>query len=309
MAGQFCSQRLEGFVQLVRLHGTLMSNFCILNLVFSLVTTLANLLVIRALWKATSVPSTLKKLFLSLSSSDLAVGLFVQLMLGVIIAMMLKMTAVGNYNFDFFCPTALTAFYFVLFLFASASFLNVTAIAVDRLLAISLHLRYQELVTSKRVIVGLLFLWFTSVVAASIYISLPNSDRLVVAIMGFAGLLLTSVAYIHIYKVVRYHQNQIQCHLQISNAQASELLREKKSALNTLFVYVVFIACYLPHLCTTVLLIKNSSQISFRAASHITFNCILLNSSLNPLVYCWRYREIRKIVKSTVKNIFRMSEV
>ena len=116
--------------------------FLYLNLVFSLVTTLGNLLVIRALWKATSVPSTLKKLFLSLSFSDVAVRLFVQLMFGVIIAVMLKVTAVGSYNFDFFCPTALTVFYFALILFASASFLTVTAIAGDRLLAISLHLRY-----------------------------------------------------------------------------------------------------------------------------------------------------------------------
>jgi len=126
--------------------------FCVLNLIFSFVATIGNLLVICALWKASSIPATVKKLFLSLAFSDLAVGLFAQMMYGAIIAAMLKMTATGNYSFDIFCPTIIIACYFSIFLLAGASFQNITAIATDRLLALSLHLRYQELVTSKRVV-------------------------------------------------------------------------------------------------------------------------------------------------------------
>ena len=111
-----------------------------LHLAFSLVAILGNLLVIYALRKASSIPDNSKKLFLSLSFSDLAVGLFPQLMLGIIIAMTLKMATSKNYNFDFFRPSILNIGYFAFFLLAYASFLNVTAIAVDRLLAVSLHL-------------------------------------------------------------------------------------------------------------------------------------------------------------------------
>ena len=64
--------------------------FCVLNLFFFFVlTSLANLLVILTLWKASSVPANLKKLFLNLAVSDFAVGLFPRLMFGVIIAVML----------------------------------------------------------------------------------------------------------------------------------------------------------------------------------------------------------------------------
>ena len=114
-----------------------------------------NLLVIRALWKALSIPANLKKLLLNLAFSDFAVGLFLQPMFAVIIAVMLNMAANANYNFDFFCPTILSVGYFAFFLLGAALFLNITAIAVDRLLAIFLHLRYQELVTSKRVVIAL----------------------------------------------------------------------------------------------------------------------------------------------------------
>ena len=116
---------------------------------------LGNLLVVRALWKALSIPDTVKKLFLSLAFSDLVVGIFSQPMFGVIIAVMLKIASTGDYNFASFCPNIVTVCYFFVTFLSCASFLNITAIAVDRLLAISLHLRYQELATSKRVLIVL----------------------------------------------------------------------------------------------------------------------------------------------------------
>jgi len=69
---------------------------------------------------------------------------------------------------------------------------------------------------------------------------------------------------------------------------------------NALFVYIVSVACYLPHFCSAML----SQIINFVAANRATLFFLLLKSSLNPIVYCWRYREIREIVKNTVKKIF-----
>jgi len=229
-------------------------------------------------------------------------------MRGVIIAVMLRMATNGNYNFGFLCPTILTIWHFCAFLLVCASFLNITAIAVDRLLTVSLHLRYQGLVTSKRVIIALVSLWITSGVGASIFILLPNHNKITILIVELAGVLLTTVAYIRIYKIVKYHQNQIQTQHQSPSVQATELLREKKSALNALFVYIVFVACYLPHFCSTMVLHTINSGISSSAAHDATILILLLNSSLNPILYCWRYREIREIVKNTVKNIFRVRE-
>ena len=309
MVVKFCTDRLDGLTQLYRLQEPFMLTLCVLSLVFSLVTVLGNLLVIRALWKSSSIPINLKKLFLSLAFSDLAVGIFSQLMFGVIIAVMLKIASTGNYNFVLFCPTILTVCYFFMFLLACASFFNVTAIAVDRLLAISIHLRYQELATPKRLFISLMSLWITSCVAAFIFIFLPEGNNLVQAIVDFVGLILTSVAYIRIYKIVRYHQNQLQCcELQPQNAHAVQLHRQRKSAYNALFVYVVFLGCYLPLFFTVILSKTNVFEIPFLVAHNTSEFLVLLNSSLNPLVYCWRYREIRENVKSTIKKIFSAHE-
>ena len=308
MASQFCDERLQRLAQLVHQHSTFMFTLCVLNFILSLVATLGNFLVIRAIWKASSMPANLKKTFLSLAFSDLAVGLFSQLMQGVIMAVMLKMAANQNYNFDFLCPTVLTICYLPMFFLACASFLNITVIAVDRLLAVSLHLRYHELVTSRRVVIALVSLWLTSGVASSIIISLTKHFGMVAVVVGWIGFLLTTVAYIRIYKVVRYHQNQIQSQLQQANHQEMELHREKKSAFNALFIYVVFVFCYLPHLCFLMFNGTNSSRSSLVTPYFVTHFLVLLNSSLTPLVYCWRYREIRQIVKRTVKKILGTTE-
>ena len=113
-----------------------MLSICVLHFIFSPVATFGNVLAIRALWKASLMPTNMKKFFLSLAVSDLDVGLFAQLLLAVV----LRMVADGGQNFDLLCPNILTVCSFSLFLLACASFLNVTAIAVDRLLGITLHL-------------------------------------------------------------------------------------------------------------------------------------------------------------------------
>ena len=112
MAGKFCKARLDGLSALFHLHESSMLILCILSLVFAVVAAVGNLLVIRALWKASSIPANLKKLFFSLALSDLAVGMFVQPMFGVIVAMMLRKASTGNYNFVSFCPNILTVLLF-----------------------------------------------------------------------------------------------------------------------------------------------------------------------------------------------------
>ena len=307
MAEQTCTARfLDYWIKLVSHRRSFFLGFCVLNFVFSLVATLGNLLVIRALMKASTIPATVKKLFLSLAFSDLAVGLLPQLMTAIISAVMLKMASNGD-DLAFFCPTVLIVRTYFMYLLAFASFLNVIIIAFDRLLAVSLHLRYQELVTPTRVTIVLVSLWLTSCVSAFLYICLLKGFPLA-AVISVIGYVLTTLAYVRIYKVVRYHQNQIYSQNQLQNAQTREAHRQRKSAYNSLFVSVVFLACYFPFLPCTILSSINPSEVSFLVAHFASIFLIYLNSSLNPFVYCWRYPEIRQSVKSTVKQIFHMNE-
>ena len=306
MAEQTCTQFLDRWIKLVSHRRSFSLGFCVLNFVFSLVATLGNLLVIRALMNNSTIPATVKKLFLSLAFSDLAVGLCPQLITAIISAVLLKMASSED-DLAFFCPTVLSVLLYFMDLLAVASFLNVIVIAFDRLLAVSLHLRYQELVTPTRVTMVLVSLWLTSCVSAFLFISLLKGFPLA-AVISVIGYVLTTLAYVRIYKVVKYHQNQIYGQNQLQNAQAREAHKQRKSAYNSLFVSVVFLACYLPLLPSRILYLTNTSEISFLVAYFSSIFLIYLNSSLNPFVYCWRYPEIRQSVKSTVKQIFHMNE-
>ena len=84
-----------------------------------------NLVAVFALLKTSSITANLKKLFLSLACSGLAVGLW-QLVIGVITTAMLT-----NGNYDFLCLAILTVATFFSSFLVCASFLTIAAIAVD----------------------------------------------------------------------------------------------------------------------------------------------------------------------------------
>ena len=307
MAEQYCSKALDSFLKLVHHSRSSILAFCVLHFTFSLVATLGNLLVIRALIKASTIPANVRKMFISLAFSDLAVGLLPQLMDAIIYAVVWKMASRGD-NLAFLCPTVLSVLSYFVYPLIAASFLNVTVIAGDRLLAVSLHLRYQELVTARRVTTVLVSVWIISCVLAIQFIFFPKEIEMVAAVICLIGYVLTTMAYVRIYKVVRYHQNQIHSQNQLQNAQTREAHRQRKSASNSLFVSVVLLACYFPSFPCTILYETNTSDISFLVARLGSVFLICLNSSLNPIVYCWRYREIRQSVKSTLKKLFHMNE-
>ena len=151
-------------------------------------------------------------------------------------------------------------------------------------------------------------LWITSGVAASVYISLPQHSSAVAVIVECVGLPSIMVAYIRIYKVVKYHHNQIQNKLRVLNTLATDEAREKKSALNAVYVYVVFLAFYLPLPCSYIGLLSSSFRISFCVAEQALIFLVFVNSLLNPVLYWWRYRGIREDVKTIVKKIFRIND-
>lgn len=187
----------------------------------------------------------------------------------------------------------------------SASFFTISAIAVDRFLAISLHLRYQGLVTSKRVWIVLMTVWLISFVIASAFISIPRYNLAVVVAAQLHGLAVSTAIYIYIYKIARYHRNQIQTQCQLQNDHVVKVLREKKSAISALLVYIVLMVCYVPNLACSVLMLVERFKMIFLVANRASLFLVLLNSSLNPLIYCWRYRELREMVRKMVCEIFR----
>ena len=88
----------------------------------------------------------------------------------------------------------------------------------------------------------------------------------------------------------------------------NNLARYKKTVSSTLWLQMTLLACYFP----MIILIFISSQFheptaSIEFGSSVALTLFLLNSTLNPFVYCWKMREIREAVKGTIGQFWGLS--
>ena len=120
-----------------------------LNTFLSITATLGNVLILIALNKVTSICPPTKLLFRCLAVTDLCVGLITQPLLTV--------TLLASFNYDEYVEDIQVISSMVL---CGISLLTSTAISVDRLLALSLGLRYRYVVTLRRVRALIISFWF-----------------------------------------------------------------------------------------------------------------------------------------------------
>ena len=276
---------------------------CVFNAFLSITAIIFNSVTIQALRRTSSLSKPLRTLLLSLAVSDLGVGLLVQpLYIALLVQWLQKNTenspSCAVYN-------ALTV---IGILFSSASFFGVMALSADRFFTIHLHLRYQELVTHKRVVCVVVSLWVFSAALSLFMFWVSKNSWPVFATIGLACLVVSAVFYYKIYSAVRRHRNQIQA-LQIQQVEqdaemAENLASKRKSALCTFYVYLVFIICNLPVFSSypTILILGLNNAMKIFLLSSWTL--LFLNSSLNPVIYCWKMRHIRHAIMDMVRNVF-----
>ncbi len=120
----------------------------------------------------------------------------------------------------------------------------------------------------------------------------------------------TTLVYCRIYFTVRRHTSQIQLSQVQQTAQNSELsntARLRKSVVSTFYIYLVFLVCCLPEYCRLVVNIINVNHkpnMTLKRFSLYSWTLLFLNSSLNPVIYCWKMRHIRHAIMDILRNIF-----
>ena len=130
-----------------------------LNIFLSFAASLGNVLILMALHKESSLHRPSKLMFCCLAITDLCVGLVTQPMLvSELIFDINEMRHQCNYISKFVTITSIV--------FSGVSLTTVTAISVDRLLALSLGLRYRQVVTLRRVGAILSCFWLLCVVGS-----------------------------------------------------------------------------------------------------------------------------------------------
>ena len=301
MNGSFCAVILQyafSNSDLKELRTTFIAN-CVFNNFLSYTAIMLNIITMYAIRRTSSLPKTLKTLLLSLAFSDVGVGLFVQPLYTFSLVKWLKLDRPSCNTYHVWNISSN--------LFSAASFLGVVAVSVDRVLAVHLHLRYQELVTQKRAVTVVISIWvFSAFISLLVLWSSSATQNLVLLVIAAIGFIVSFVVCTRIYLTVRRHKKQIQS-MQIQEiVQAREKANSTaliKSTVGLFYVYLVFLISYLPFfICIAVVRIYGSS-IAFRKVFIFSWTLIFLNSSLNPVIYCWKMRHIRRVIIEMLGNL------
>ena len=276
---------------------------CILNASLSYSATILNVVAIYAIRKTSSLSKNLKTLLLSLAVSDLGVGLLAQPMF-VAYVMDSKQNNETNESYNAIHIACLIPTNF----FTYASLFSITALCADRFLATHLHLRYQELVTYKRLATVVVSILVISAFISLIRIRLPKNIMYVsFAVIQSACIVTATSLSVKLYLTIRRHINQIHVQQVAQNDQGESVQRKRKSAMASLYVYLVFIVCCLPiyNICVLLIIATNSERSdSLQHLQFYTLTLQFLNSTLNPLIYYWKMKDIQHTFVGTLRNFF-----
>ena len=250
-------------------------------------TLLGNAAILITIFKTPSLHSPAHILLAGLALSDFAFGFIVQpLLLSIVLS--------AGYNHDLSLATfhlmcsSLNCSAIVL---CGVSLGTSIAIALDRLLALRLHLRYAVIVTKYRVIVVLTCIWLFQGFFIPMYFWQVETFGRFIAIKICVVIVVNFAIYLNIHLIVRHHQIRIQYQHPEQLANIFSLKRLKNSALNTFLVFIFLLVCSLPFL-----YVYFNDRVSI-TIHYIAIATIFLNTSFNPFVYSWRLREIRTATK------------
>ena len=183
------------------------------------------------------------------------------------------------------------------------SLLTLTAISVDRLLALLLGLRYRQVVTLKRTYLIVITFWGVSTLFSMMYFWNPLITFRYGSIFISLCLVTSIISYTKIFLNLRHHQNQVQDLQQPNQTNPLSIARYRKAVSSALWLQMTLVACYLPRGLVLVLLANQGLTTPVFLASQYTVTLVLLNSSLNPILYCWKIDEVRQAVKGTIRQV------
>ena len=284
--------------------------FIALNIFLSIFATLGNVLILIALRNVSSIHPPTKLLFRCLAITDLSVGLLCQPLYVYVWYITISLD-IGNRIVEL-----AYVYLFIIFVLVAVSILTSAAISVDRLLALLLGLRYRHVVTLCRVRVVIAFVWFITVSNASLYCGalFLSQDKLFFASWWmFLALIMVSIiistfSYTKIFLTLRHQQAQVQNHVQPEQSSrvrsVLNIARYKKTVYSVAWIQFAMLACYGPYIVMAFLWhfgnVGYSTEVMI--AGEVFYCLFFLNSSLNPVLYCWRIKDVRQEVKNTIRK-------
>ena len=289
------------------LHGYFIASVTIMSLI-TIPTILMNALVLVGIWRSPLLHTPSNILLCGLAASDLGAGVSVM-------PMFIATSVAHSENMlQIWCQVR-TLSNLVTPFFAGVSFVTLTLISVDRMIALKFHLRYASVVTIRRCLQSLVALWIAGVIISSSYLWYVTFLHWTTVFVFGVCLSLCTFNNATILLVLRHHrveikrlQIQIEANQHPNDRSNTNMAQRRKTSSNMLRVYGLFILCYAPFLVVRVF--KNfttgHTKTTFIAFT-FTYFFLYCNSFLNPILYCMKMRAVRKSVLTLLPAPLRTS--
>ena len=270
----------------------------VINILLGITAIFGNTVILIALCKETSLHKPFKVLLRNLVVSDLCVG-FVQLLFGAYTISVLQ----GRWQT---CHLLYSVHGIAAKISITASLRTTTAISVDRLLALLLKLMYRQVVTIRKVNAVAIASWVCNGTSnALLWYFSPDSWTVFLGTNTAVCLTTSTYCYTRIFFRVPLKQTQVHSNLGEQENQATrvDITRYRKTVSTALWLQLALLFCYLPYSLLAAFAfreIENTSSYAIFMLLMTKITLVFLNSTVNPLLYCWRVKEVRRPVKDTL---------
>ena len=287
----YCSEKL---IRVVQNHIIYLS----VTYIFLGITTIAgNTLILIALHKNTSLHQPSKLLLRNLVASDLCIG-FVQLLCGAWGISILQ----GWWQM---CRRLLFFNSIVSNISTIVSLWTITAISVDRLLALLLKLRYRQVVTIRKVYAVAIASWVNGISTATLWCFSLDAWKVLSGTNIAVCLITSTYSYTRTFYTLCHQHAQVHDSLREPENQTSRvgMARYRKTVFSSLWLLLALLFCYLPYFLLALFVLRQIESNPSSAFTILFAVLILLmhsNSTLNPILYCWRIKEVRQAVKDSL---------
>lgn len=179
------------------------------------------------------------------------------------------------------------------------SVLHLTLVTCERLLAIKYTMRYPYIVTTRNIKVAVIAVWLLTVVSAALglifqYNEVAKVLALLDTLVYASSLLFIVCTYVILYREMLRHREKIKSQ-QLPQEEVRRVEKDNRALKTTMLVVGAVILCFLPipFLILLVFVLKWNMNLVLRP---IFPTLVMLNSLFNPLIYCWRQKEMRQFV-------------
>ena len=195
-------------------------------------------------------------------------------------------------------------------LFVNITLATMTVMSVERWLHMSRRSSRRPSTTSRRrYCAGIVILLFP-ISSSVVYIFTLVEPAFVgtvlkMTIVNFSFCyVIMSYAYFKVYQIIRRHQLQTQANRKSQNfgQPAIDLAKYKKSVASMLYIFLLFSMCFLPFSVSSAVALITTAEVTEKAMN-ISLVLVFLSSSLNPGLYIWRMRDIRRSLKQLLAGL------